>query len=144
MLTIAMALHSNSECYAAMASLDDVLVSHILEWIYCEGFDKIRPEKVTEAILNSVRKCKRKWQHVQKDHYVISRQSYTFFMQLGNNCTQMCVITYTNRSPTSAVQGKTGFEAYTKIPNAGHLKAFGYAHVEKYERQKFDAKGKEM
>jgi len=48
-----------------------------------------------------------------------------------------------NRSPTSAVQGKTPFEAWTQEkPNAAHLKIFGclcHAHVEKDERQKFDA-----
>ena len=42
-----------------------------------------------------------------------------------------------NRSPTTAVQGKTPFEAWTKEkPDVGHLKAFGclcYAHVAKDE-----------
>ena len=42
-----------------------------------------------------------------------------------------------NRSPTTAVQGKTTFEAWTKEkPDVGHLKAFGclcYAHVAKDE-----------
>ena len=51
-----------------------------------------------------------------------------------------------NRSPTTAVQGKTLFEAWTKEkPDVGHLKAFGclcYAHVAKDERQKFDSKAR--
>ena len=51
-----------------------------------------------------------------------------------------------NRSPTTAVHGKTPFEAWTKEkPDVGHLKAFGYlcyAHIAKDERQKFDGKAK--
>ena len=39
----------NSECYDAMASLDDVLALHILDCIYRKDF-----EKVVEAILNGV------------------------------------------------------------------------------------------
>jgi len=38
-----------------MASLDDVLAPHILEWIYNESFDEgTIPDKVLEAILTSV------------------------------------------------------------------------------------------
>jgi len=44
------------------------------------------------------------------------------------------------------VQGKTPFEAWTQEkPNVAHLKVFGFlchAHVEKDERQKFDAKAR--
>ena len=51
-----------------------------------------------------------------------------------------------NRSPTTAVQGKTPFEAWTEEkPDVGHLKTFGclcYAHVAKDERQKFDSKAR--
>lgn len=51
-----------------------------------------------------------------------------------------------NRSPTTTVQGKTPFEAWTKEkPDVGHLKVFGclcFAHVAKDERQKFDAKAR--
>ena len=51
-----------------------------------------------------------------------------------------------NRSPTTAVQGKTPFEAWTKEkPDVGHFKIFGclcYAHISKDERQKFDGKAK--
>ena len=40
-----------------------------------------------------------------------------------------------NRSPTTAVEGKTPFEAWTgQKPNVGHLRVFGYAgygHVAK-------------
>ena len=51
-----------------------------------------------------------------------------------------------NRSPTTAVEGKTPFEAWTEQkPNVGHLRVFGcaaYAHVAKDERQKLDAKSR--
>ena len=51
-----------------------------------------------------------------------------------------------NRSPTTAVQGKTPFEAWTKEkPDVGHFKIFGclcYAHISKDELQKFDGKAK--
>ena len=51
-----------------------------------------------------------------------------------------------NRSPTTAVQRKTPFEAWTKEkPDVGHFKVFGslcYAHISKDERQKFDGKVK--
>ena len=51
-----------------------------------------------------------------------------------------------NRSPTTVVQGRTPFEAWTQEkPDVGHLKAFGclcYAHVAKDERQKFDTKAR--
>ena len=51
-----------------------------------------------------------------------------------------------NRSPTTAVQGKTPFEAWAKEkPDVGHFKIFGclcYAHISKDERQKFDGKAK--
>jgi len=48
---------SYSECYNAIASLDDVLAPHILDWIYSEGFDEaIIPNNVPEAILNGVAK----------------------------------------------------------------------------------------
>ena len=47
-----------------------------------------------------------------------------------------------NRSPNTAVTGKTPFEALTgKNPNVQNLKIFGclaYSHVAKDERQKFD------
>ena len=47
--------YSNSECYDTMASLDDALVPHILDWIYSEGFDEVTiTDGVLEAILNSV------------------------------------------------------------------------------------------
>ena len=50
-----MASHSNSECYDAMASLDDGLATNILDWIYSEGFDEATIlDKVLEAILNIV------------------------------------------------------------------------------------------
>ena len=49
-----------------------------------------------------------------------------------------------NRSPTTAVTGKTPFEALTgKKPNVQNLKIFGclaYSHVAKDERQKLDFK----
>ena len=48
-----------------------------------------------------------------------------------------------NRSPTTAVKGKTPLEAWTgKKPNVKHLRVFGceaYAHVPKDERQKLDS-----
>ena len=51
-----------------------------------------------------------------------------------------------NRSPTTAVEGKTPFEAWTgQKPNVGHLRVFRcavYAHVAKDERQKLDAKSR--
>ena len=51
-----------------------------------------------------------------------------------------------NRSPTTAVEGNTPFEAWTgQKPNVGHLRVFGcaaYAHVAKDERQKLDAKSR--
>lgn len=51
-----------------------------------------------------------------------------------------------NRSPTSAVQGKTPFEAWTnEKPNVNHLRVFGclcFAHIPKDERKKLDAKSK--
>ena len=51
-----------------------------------------------------------------------------------------------NRSPTTAVKGKTPFEAWTgQKPNVGHLRVFGcaaYAHVAKDERRKLDAKSR--
>jgi len=51
-----------------------------------------------------------------------------------------------NRSPSTAVEGKTPFEAWTgQKPNVGHLRAFGcavYAHVAKDERQRLDAKSR--
>ena len=47
-----------------------------------------------------------------------------------------------NRSPTTAVQGKAPFEAWTKEkPDVVHFKVFGclyYAHISKDEPQKFD------
>ena len=49
-----------------------------------------------------------------------------------------------NRSPTTAVEGMTPFEAWTgRKPNVGHLRVFGciaYAHVPKDERTKFESK----
>ena len=54
-MTITTALYSNSECYDAMASLDDVLAPHILDRIYSEGFDKVNiSDKVLGVILNDV------------------------------------------------------------------------------------------
>ena len=51
-----------------------------------------------------------------------------------------------NRSPTTAVEGKTPFEAWTEEkPNVSHLKTFGcvcYAHILSDERQKLDAKAR--
>ena len=51
-----------------------------------------------------------------------------------------------NRSPTTAVEGKTPFEAWTgQKPNVGHLRVFGcaaHAHVAKNELQKLDAKSR--
>ena len=51
-----------------------------------------------------------------------------------------------NRSPTSALKGKTPFEAREgKKPNVSHLKSFGctcYAHIPKDERKKLDSKSK--
>ena len=51
-----------------------------------------------------------------------------------------------NRSPTTVVEGKTPFEAWTgQKPNEGHLRVFGcaaYAHVAKDERQKLNAKSR--
>ena len=51
-----------------------------------------------------------------------------------------------NRSLTTAVEGKTPFEAWTEQkPNVGHLRVFGcaaHAHVAKDERQKLDAKSR--
>jgi len=50
------------------------------------------------------------------------------------------------RSPTSVELGKTPFEAWTKEkPDVGNLKTFGclcYAHIEKDEQHKFDAKAR--
>ena len=40
-----MASCSKSECCDAMASLDNVLASHILDWICSEGFDKVMEAK---------------------------------------------------------------------------------------------------
>ena len=49
-----MTLYSNSECYDAMASLDNVL-SWLDKWIYSEGFDKATTsDKTTEAILSGM------------------------------------------------------------------------------------------
>ena len=49
-----------------------------------------------------------------------------------------------NISPTSALVGKTPFEALTNVkPNVEHLRVFGcvaYAHIPKDERQKLDVK----
>ena len=51
-----------------------------------------------------------------------------------------------NRSPPTAVEGKTPFEAWTgRKPNVGHLRVFGCAacaHVAKDERQKLGAKSR--
>ena len=45
--------YSYSECYDAMASSDNVLTPHSLEWIYNEGFDNVMIlDKVLEAILS--------------------------------------------------------------------------------------------
>ena len=50
-----MALYSNGECYDAMASLDDVLAPHILDWIHSESFDKAKiSDEVREAILEGL------------------------------------------------------------------------------------------
>ena len=54
-MTITTASYSNSECYDAVASLDDVLAPHILDRIYSEGFDKVNiSDKVLGVILNGV------------------------------------------------------------------------------------------
>ena len=42
-------MYSNNECYDIMASIDDVLAPHILNWISSEDFDE-----VMEAILDGV------------------------------------------------------------------------------------------
>ena len=51
-----------------------------------------------------------------------------------------------NRSPTRAVLGITPFESLTgKKPVVGHFKIFGcscYTHVNKDDREKFDAKAR--
>ena len=51
-----------------------------------------------------------------------------------------------NRRPTTAVEGKTPFEAWSgQKPNVGHLRVFGcaaYAHVAKDEGQILDAKSR--
>ena len=93
-------------------------------WVYnIEGFDEVTiPDEVTEVILNgmtiseSASKSESTMQELwESGHYVISRQSHTFLVQLGNNCThnsqnctrlclvqlfpnftQPCVITDTN------------------------------------------------
>ena len=36
-----MASYSLSECYDAIAGVDDVLAPYILDWIYSEGFDEV-------------------------------------------------------------------------------------------------------
>ena len=51
-----------------------------------------------------------------------------------------------NRSPTTVVEGKTPFEAWTRQKqNEGHLRVFGcaaYVHVAKDERQKLNVKSR--
>ena len=47
--------YNSSECNNTMASLDDVLAAHVLDWIYNDGFEEVTiPDEVPEAILNGV------------------------------------------------------------------------------------------
>ena len=57
----------------------------------------------------------------------------------------LSAVTYLrNRSPTTALQDKTAYEAWNgNKPNVSHLRIFGcdaYGHVPKDERSKFDSK----
>ena len=70
-----------------------------------------------------------------------SKLPKSFWGEALTTATYVC-----NRSPTTAVNGKTPFEMWTgKKPNVGNLRTFGcdaFAHVPKDERKKLDPKTK--
>ena len=58
------------------------LASHILDWIYSEGFDKVT---ISETILNGVamlENASESGSACKSGNYVMSRQSLTFFIIL--------------------------------------------------------------